>query len=109
MGNVWISKVIRELWYITCVLFFYLNVCAILRTVILTGNSTDKDMHYERTRGMEARKYLRKCYCHRIKYSATNFLVALMRKRLMNSVVLATPTHRGPEEVFDETSTQVMA
>ena len=42
------------------------------------GGSIDKDTHYEHTRKMEARKYLRKSYCHRIEYSAANFLVAFM-------------------------------
>ena len=30
------------------------------------GGSIDKDTHYDHTRRMEARKYLRKSYCHRI-------------------------------------------
>jgi len=42
------------------------------------GNSTDRDVHHERTRGIEARKYQRKGCCHRIKCSAANFLTALM-------------------------------
>ena len=70
--------------------------------------SIDKDTHYERIRRMGARKYLRKSYCHRIECSATNFLAAFMWRRPLNSVTLATPTHRGPEKVSDETDTQVM-
>ena len=62
------------------------------------------DMHYECTGRMGVRKYLRKDCCRRIKCSAANFLTALMWRRPLNSVVLATPTHRGPERVFDGTS-----
>ena len=58
---------------------------------------------------MGAEKYLREsCYYH-IKYSATNFLVALRWRRPLNSIVLAVPTHRRPERVSDGTSTQVVA
>ena len=69
------------------------------------GGSIDKDMHYEHTGRMGARKYLRKSYCHCIEYSTANFLATFMWKRPMNSAVLATPTHRGPKGVFNEIST----
>ena len=46
----------------------------------LPGNSTDKDVHYERIGGMEDQKYLRESCYYRIKYSVTNSLAALMRK-----------------------------
>ena len=72
------------------------------------GGSFDKDMHYERTRRMGARKYLRKRCCHRIECSVTNFLAAFMWRKPLNNAVLATPTHRGPEKVSDGTSTQVV-
>ena len=75
----------------------------------VSGVSIDKNMHYERTRRMRARKYLRKGCSHRIKCSAANFLATLMWKRPLNSAVLATPTHRGSEGVSDGISTQVMA
>ena len=55
------------------------------------------NVHYERTGGMEAQKYLRKGCCHHIKCFATNFLAALMWRRPLNNAALATPTHRGPE------------
>ena len=84
------------------------NVFPIVQSDI-PGNSTDRDVHYEHTRRMEARKYLRKGCCHRIKCSIANFLAALMWRRLLNSAVLATPTHRGPEGVSNGTSTQVVA
>ena len=58
---------------------------------------------------MGARQYLRKNCCHRIEYSAANFLAAFMWRRPLNSAVLATPTHRGSEGVSDGISTQVMA
>ena len=75
----------------------------------IPGGSIDKNMHYEHTRRMGARKYLRKSYCHRIERFVTNFLTAFMWKIPLNSAVLATPTHRGPERVSDRTSTQVVA
>ena len=71
----------------------------------LLGNSTNRDVHYKRTRGMEAQKCLGKGCCHCIKCSAANFLTALMWKKPLNSAVLATPTHRGSKGLSDETST----
>ena len=67
--------------------------------------SIDKDMHYECTGRMRARKYLRKGCCHRIKCSAANFLAVFMWRRPLNSAALTTPTHRGPRRVPDGTST----
>ena len=46
----------------------------------LSGNFTDRDVNYERTRGMEAQKYLRESYYHRIECFVANPLAALMRK-----------------------------
>ena len=46
----------------------------------LPENSTNKDVNYERTGGMEAQKYLRESCCHRIECFVANFLAALMRK-----------------------------
>ena len=71
----------------------------------VSGISIDKDMHYERTGRIGVRKYLRKGCYHRIKCSAANFLVALMLKRPLNSITLATPTYRGPMKVSYGTST----
>ena len=51
----------------------------------------------------------RKSFCLFIKCSATNTLAALMWRKPLNSVVLATPTHRRPEGESDGTSTQVVA
>ena len=73
------------------------------------GGSIDKDMHYERTGRMRARKYLRKNCYHRIECSAANFLVTFMWRRPLNSAALATPIHRGSERVSDGISTQVVA
>ena len=70
----------------------------------VSGVSIDKNMHYEHTRRMRARKYLRKCCCHRIKCSTANFLAALIWRRPLNSVVLATPTYRRPVNVSYGTS-----
>ena len=44
----------------------------------IPGDFIDKDMHYERTGRMEARKYLRKSRYHCIECSTTNSLVAFM-------------------------------
>ena len=66
-------------------------------------------MHYERTGGVEARKCLRKSCCHRIECPTANFLTAFMWKRHLNSVVLATTTHRKLKRVSDGTNTQVVA
>ena len=67
-------------------------------------------MHRERTRGMETKKYLRKNCCrHCIKCPTANFLVAFMWRRPLNSVALATITHRRPERVSDGIDTQMVA
>ena len=71
----------------------------------LSENSTNRDMRYERTRGMEAQKYLRKDCCHRIKCSTANFLATLMWRRPLNNTALVIPTHREPEGVSDGIST----
>ena len=65
-------------------------------------------MHYKHTGGMEAQKYLRKSYCHRIECFAANFLATFMWRRPLNSAALTTPSHRGLERVSDGTSTQVI-
>ena len=46
----------------------------------ILGNSIDKGMHYERTGEMGAQKYLKESCYHYIECSATNSLVALMKK-----------------------------
>ena len=46
----------------------------------IPGSSTNKDVHYERTGGMGAKKYIRESCYHRIECSITNSLAALMRK-----------------------------
>ena len=75
----------------------------------LPGSSSDKDVYHERPKIMGPRKYLREnCYNH-IKYTATTFLTAFMFRRPLNSVFLATTTHRKPERVSDGTDTQVKA
>ena len=84
------------------------NVYSITQSDI-PGNFIEKDVHYERTGRMGARKYLRKSCCHRIKCPATNFLAAFMWRRPLNSAALAALTYRGPERVFDRISTQVVA
>ena len=46
----------------------------------LSGNSTDRDVHCERTGEMEAQKYLRESYYHCIECSVANSLAVLIRK-----------------------------
>ena len=55
------------------------SVCAIIHGNV-PGSSIDKDMHYECTRGMGARKYIRESYYHCIECSVDNSLTALMMK-----------------------------
>ena len=47
----------------------------------------------------ESPKDLRKSCCHRIKCTVTTFLTAFMWRRYLNSEILATTTHKEPEEV----------
>ena len=75
----------------------------------LPVNSIERDVHHECTGGVEARKCLRKNCCHRIECPTANFLTAFMWKRHLNSVVLATTTHRKLKRVSDGTNTQVVA
>ena len=71
------------------------------------GNSSDKDVHCKHTKDMGTQKYLRESCYHHIEYTAATFLAAFILRRLLNNAALATTTHRKPESVFDETSTQV--
>ena len=71
----------------------------------LPRNSIDRAVHHEHMRRKGTQKYLRKSCYHRIECTAATFLAALMWKRPLNSVVLATTTHRKPERVSDGTST----
>ena len=52
-------------------------------------------------------KYLRKSCYHRIKCTAATFLAALMWRGPLNSVALATITHKKLKGVSDEIDTQV--
>ena len=56
----------------------------------------------------ENSKYLRKNCYHRIKYIAATFLTAFMWRRPLNSVTLATTSHRKLKGVSDGTGTQVV-
>ena len=75
----------------------------------LPRSSSDRDVHHEHTRRRGTQKYLRENCYHRIECTATTFLAAFMLRRPLNSVVLATTTHRKLEKVFDGTGTQVKA
>ena len=75
----------------------------------LPRNSSDKDVHHEHTRKRGTQKYLMESCYHRIECTASTFLAAFMWKRPLNSVALATTTHRKPKRVSDETGIQVRA
>ena len=71
----------------------------------LPGNSNNKDTHHKRTRMMGTQKYPRESCYHHIKCTTATLLVAFMWRRSLNSVALATATHRKPIGVSDVTST----
>ena len=75
----------------------------------LPRNSSDKNVHHKHTRRKGTQKYLRESCYHRIEYTAATFLTTFMWKRPLNSVVIATTTHRKPNRVSDGTDTQVRA
>ena len=62
----------------------------------LLGSSSDKDVYHEHPRMRGPQKYLRENYYHRIECTAATFLPAFMLRRPLNSVALATTTHRKP-------------
>ena len=68
-------------------------------------SSKDKDGPHDHTRKNETHKYLGKSCYHRIKCTASTFLVAFMWRRPLNNVTLATTTHRKLKEVSDEIGT----
>ena len=53
------------------------------------------------------KKYLKESCYHRIECTAATFLAAFMWRRPLNSIALATATHRKPRKVFDRTGNQV--
>ena len=75
----------------------------------LPGSSSDKDVYHERPKMMGPQNYIRKSCYHRIECTAATFLNAFKLRRPLNSVVLATTTHKKPKWVFDRTGTQVKA
>ena len=66
-------------------------------------------MPHEHTRRKETQKYLRESCHHCIKCTATTFLAAFIWRRPLNSIALATTTHRKPKRVSDGTGTQLKA
>ena len=74
----------------------------------LPGNSDNKDKHHKRTRMMGTQKYPRENCYHHIKYTTATLLAAFMWRKSLNSVALATATHKKPKGVFDVTSTQAL-
>ena len=75
----------------------------------LPRSSSDKDVHHERIRMMGIQKYLRESCYHHIEFIVVTFLVVFMLRRPLNSIVLATTTHRKPEMVSNRIDTQVKA
>ena len=64
----------------------------------LLGISSDKDVYHECPRMRGPHKYFRKNYYHRIECTTATFLAAFMLRRPLNSIVLATITHRKTRE-----------
>ena len=64
-------------------------------------------MPQENTTWKKTQKYLRENCYHIIKCTTAIFLAAFMWRRPLNSVTLATTTHRRSEGESDGTSTQV--
>ena len=75
----------------------------------LPRSSNDRDVHHGHTRRRGTQKYLKESCYHRIECIAATFLAAFMLRRPLNSVALATTTHRKPESVSNRTGTQVRA
>ena len=64
----------------------------------LPGISSDKDVYHECPRMRGPQKYFKKNYYHRIECTTAIFLAAFMLRRPLNSIVLATITHRKTRE-----------
>ena len=75
----------------------------------LPGSSSDKDVYHECLRMMRPQKYLKESCYHHIECITATFLAAFMLRRPLNSVALATITHKKPKRVSDGTDTQVKA
>ena len=60
----------------------------------LPGISSDKDVSHEHPRMMRLQNYLGKGCYHHIECTIANFLIAFMLRRPLNSIALATTTHR---------------
>ena len=75
----------------------------------LPGSFSDKDGHHKRIRMKKTQKYLVESCYHRIKCTATTFLIAFMWRKPLNNAALATATHKRPKRVSDGTDTQVRA
>ena len=78
-----------------------------LRLIPVLGSSNDKDVHHKRIKMMGTQKYLKESCYHRIECTVTIFLATFMLMRPLDSVVLATTTHKKLERVSDRTNTQV--
>ena len=74
----------------------------------LPGCIKDKDVSQKRAREKKTpKKYLKeRCY-HHIECTAATFLATFMWRRSLNSIALATATHRKPRKVSDGIGTQV--
>ena len=63
------------------------------------------NVHHKHIRMMGTQKYLRESYYYRIECTATTSLAAFMWRKPLNSVALATTTHKKPKRVSDGTGT----
>jgi len=68
-------------------------------------SSIDRDVYHEHTKKRGTQKYLRESCYHRIERTTATFLAVFMWRRLLNSAVLATTTHKKPKKVSDGTGT----
>ena len=75
----------------------------------IPGSFNDKDMHHKHIRMMGTQKYLRENCYHCIECTVTTFLAEFMLRRPLNSVTLATTTHRKSKRMSDGTDIQVRA
>ena len=75
----------------------------------LPRSSSDRDVHHKHTRVIEIQKYLGESCFHRIECITATLLAAFMWRRTLNSVALATTTHKKSKNVSDGIGTQVRA
>ena len=74
----------------------------------LLGCINDKNVPHKHAREKKTpKKYLKESCYNRIECTVVVFLAAFMWRRPLNSITLATATHKKPRKVSDGTGTQV--